>query len=104
MKPKNIILLLIVVAAIVIVFYGFNESQTDPAYVEKIQKEREEKDRFMRTSEESPFADSKDEFTGLKYFDPDPAYRVIADLSYIDNRKVILLATNDGKEQRYIEY
>lgn len=104
MKPKNIILLLIIVVAIIIVFYGFNESQNDPAYIEKIQKEREEKDRFMRTSEESPFANTKDDFTGLKYFDPDPSYRIVADLTYVESRKMILLPTNDGKEQRYMDY
>lgn len=104
MKSKNIILLLIVVVAIVIVYYGFNESQSDPAYAEKIRKEREEKDRFMRTSKESPFANAKDEFNGLKYYEPDPKYRIIADLSYVENRKVILLPTNDGKEERYITY
>lgn len=104
MKSKNIILIAVIVIFIAIVFYGFNESQHDPVYVEKVLKEREEKDRFMKTSAESPFANAKDDYNGLKYFDPDPAFRVIADLEYIKDRKMVLLGTSDGKQERYIEY
>ncbi len=104
MKPKNIILLVAVVACIAVVIYGFNESQHDPAYSEEVLSEREEKDRFMRTSADSPFADSKDEYAGLKYFDPDPSFRLVADLEYIKDRKMVLLGTSDGKEERYLEY
>lgn len=104
MKRKNIILLLIVVVVIVIMFYGFSGSQHDPAYAEEIKKEREEKELFMRTSDESPFAKSPESFTGLKYFEPDAAYRIVADLTPVETKKMILLPTNDGKEQRYMEY
>lgn len=104
MKRKHIILLLIVVVVIVVVFYGFQGGQDDSAYVATISKEREEKDRYMRTSNESPFAKSPEDFTGLKYFAPDLSYRIVADLIPVETRKVVLLPTNDGKEQRYMDY
>ena len=104
MKSKNIIILLVIVILMITVFYSFQGSQDETAYVEEIKKEREEKDRFMRNSPESPFAKSKDSYSGLNYFPPDITYRVIADLEPIQQKKTVILGTNDGKEQRYIEY
>ena len=89
---------------IVIMFYGLQESQDDTAYLNGIRKEREEKDRFMRTSGESPFIKAPENFKGLKYFDPDTRYRIVADLFPIENKKVVVLPTSDGKEQRYRDY
>jgi uncharacterized protein len=104
MKSKNIIIVLVVIVVIITVFYSFQGSHDDSAFIKEIEKEREEKDRFMRTSPESPFADSTGEYAGLKYYAPDIRYRVIADLQPIQQKKSVVLATNDGKEQRYIEY
>ena len=104
MKSKNIILVLIVIVTIVIVYYSFLGSQDDPAYISEIRKEREDKDHFMRTSDQSPFADKKESFTGLKYFEPNTRYRIIANLYPVDDKKVVVLKTSDGKEQRYMQY
>ena len=103
MKTKNILIILVVIVALVVVFYSMNDSES-PAYAEEIKKEREEKDRFMRSSKQSPFAKAPAEFTGLKYFTPDSKYRIIANLNPINSKKVVVLPTNDGKEQRYLEY
>jgi hypothetical protein len=40
----------------------------------------------------------------LNYYPADIRYRVTADLTPIMNKKTVTLATNDGKEQRYIQY
>jgi uncharacterized protein (DUF1684 family) len=104
MKSKNIILLFVLVILVIIVFYAFRGSQDDPAYVERINQAREEKDDYMRTAAESPFAKVPEKFSGLKYFPPDHKYRFIADFYPIENKKVVVLKTNDGKEQRYLEY
>lgn len=104
MKRKNVILFIAVIVLIITVFYSFQGSQDDTAYRKEIEKEREEKDRFMRTSVESPFANTPAEYTGLNYYPPDMKYRVIATLRPIEDKKPVILTTNDGKEQRYIEY
>lgn len=104
MKRKNVILLVAVTGLIIMVFYSFQESQDDTAYRKEIEKEREEKDRFMRTSAESPFAKALEKYKGLNYYPPDIQYRVIANLHPVDRKKPVILTTNDGKEQRYIEY
>lgn len=104
MKRKNVIVLLAVVVLAITIFYSFQGSQDDTAYQDEIKKEREEKDRFMRTSAESPFAKNPDAYKGLNYYPPDMKYRIIANLVPIKDKKPMVLSTNDGKEQRYIEY
>lgn len=104
MKTKNILLLLIIVVVLISVLYSFMGSQDQSAYADEITKEREDKDRFMRTSAESPFAGHTEDFKGLNYFPPDARYKVTADITPIQNKKMVVLVTNDGNEQRYIEY
>lgn len=104
MKAKNLIILLVVVVFVVIGFYSFQGSQDESSYVQGIEKERDTKDRFMRTSAESPFANTPNEYKGLNYYPPDVKYRVIASLHPVDNKKTVVLATNDGTEERYLEY
>lgn len=104
MKSNRVIILIAVAVLIISIFYAFLGSQDNSSYIKGIQKEREEKDRFMRTSPESPFLKSKGEFKGLQYYAPDIRYRIMAELDPIPEKKMVLLSTNDGKEQRYIEY
>lgn len=104
MKRKNVIILLAVIAALIAMFYSFQGSQDDPAYVEQIEQERKDRERFLKTSKESPFASNPDDFKGLKYFPVDSRYRIMAQFEPIKERKAVLLQTNDGKTQRYLEY
>lgn len=104
MKSKNIATLIFVVAGIAILFYNMHEDATPEAYVKQIEKEREEKEHYMRTSSASPFADSVKGFKGLQYFPIDGKYRIIASLTPITEKKVIVLTTSDGKLQHYLPY
>jgi uncharacterized protein (DUF1684 family) len=104
MKTKNLILVLTVVLLIIILFYSTTGNQDDAAYTSGILKEREDKDRFMQTSEESPVAGTKNDFKGLTYYDPDPQYRIVANMVPVTGKKVVVLNTSDGKTQRYLEY
>ena len=104
MKAKNVIVILVVVVFVVIGFYSFQGSQDETGYVKGIEKERETKDRFMRTSAESPFASAPDEYKGLNYYPADSKYRVVANLHRVEQKKAVVLATNDGSEERYLEY
>lgn len=103
MKSKNIFLILVIVVTLVIVFYSFSD-RTPSTYLQQIEKERSEKDNYMWTSKESPFAGNTKNFKGLNYYPPDPHYKVTADLTLIKDKKIIVLNTSDGKEERYITY
>jgi uncharacterized protein len=104
MKKQNVIFLIVVVVALVSVFYSFIGSKDQSTYIKQIEDEREEKERFMKTSKESPFAENTNDFKGLTYYPPDPKYKITADLTPITNKQVVLLPTSDGKEERYVEY
>lgn len=104
MKAKNIIVIGVVVVVLISIFYSIQGSQDQTAYINSIDKEREEKDRFMRENAESPFAGATASFKGLQYFPADIKYKVTASLEPVKDKKPVLLTTSDGKEQRYLEY
>lgn len=104
MKKQNIIIIAIVTIALVSIYYSFQGGQEDDAYAAKIQKLREEKDHYMRTASDSPFSDSTELFTGLHYYPVNPAYRINARLTPIDQKKAVTLLTSDEKQKSYLEY
>ncbi|HMP99297.1 MAG TPA: DUF1684 domain-containing protein [Cyclobacteriaceae bacterium] len=102
---RNFIIGAVVVLVVVIsLIYALQGGQTTQDYYASIKKEREEKDRFMRVSSESPFKEAELAFTGLKYYDPDVRYKVTARLIPIREKQLRTLSTNDGLEKRYMEY
>jgi uncharacterized protein len=104
MKPKNIIFYGAAAVVIVSLIYSFVGSGDQSAYVDEINKERDDKDRFMKSSKESPFAENPESYKGLSYYPPDAKYKIIADLTPIEKKETVTLATNTGEEQRYQEY
>ncbi len=92
------------VLAVVLITVVYSLTGDDSAYEAKILQQRETKDRFMRTSSESPFAGNFDDYLGLQYYPPDIAYKVNAKLIPIENKKAVVLPTSDGKTKRYMEY
>jgi uncharacterized protein len=104
MKTKNILLLIVIVVVIITFYYSYTGSQDQSAYVSEIKTEREDRDRYMQTSPESPFKGKPNEFTALKYFPPDIRYKLTAELIPVKNKKPVTLSTNDGKQRQYVEY
>lgn len=103
MKRSYVVPVLIVVAIAAFILYSLQGSKTDEGYLQSVEKHRTEVDQFMR-SDGSPFEPDSLPFTGLKYFPVDPKYRIKARLEPVENKKVIVLATSDGLEQKYLEY
>ena len=58
MKTKNILLLIVIAVVIITFYYSYTGSQDQSAYVNEIKTERADKDRYMKTSPESPFKDN----------------------------------------------
>lgn len=74
-------------------------------YIQFILEERENKDEYMKTDPESPFLKKgRVDFEGLKYYDPDPEFRVEADIRRLDQPEEILLTLNDGSRRKYFRY
>jgi uncharacterized protein (DUF1684 family) len=85
------------------IIYTLQGGQSSESYFNEIKQFREEKNNLM-INEDAPFAGKKEDFKGLNYFDADPKYRINASLKDIKDKKVVLLSTNDGFENKYLEY
>lgn len=92
-------------------FDGTNASLTNgrdtvqpDVYRRQITDERRKKDQSFRTGTDSPITD-KAAFTGLRYFAPDPAYRVQARLEpFADKTQKLVVRLTDGSEEVYDKY
>src|SRR4051794_29936115 len=101
---KVIVALIVCVVAAIVIYTFFSSESSDVAYLEEIHAERKEKDAFMKDSEESPFGEYRDTFTGLKYFPITTGYRVTATVELIKDKKVITVPTSTNEIKRYLEY
>ena len=104
MKPFNLILLVGLVALIALIIYSLQGGQSAADYQAFIEKEREDKDAFMKSGNESPFQKDTIPFEGLKYFPVNEKFNIKASLTPIQEKKVVILGTSDGLEQKYLEY
>jgi uncharacterized protein (DUF1684 family) len=104
MKLKNVFIIALVLIVALIVFYSFQEKDSGKEYEAEIMKERQAKDDYMKSSDDSPFGEEKKNCKGLNYFPIDFNYRISAKLVSIENKKVIVLPTSDNLEKKYLEY
>lgn len=75
------------------------------AYARELATIRQEKDDFFRADPDSPIpAIERTIFPGLKYFPPDPDLRVEARVERLAPSEPVVMATSDGREQRYEPY
>lgn len=104
MKFSRLLLFASLVALAGFIYFSLKGGMSEEGFATTITKERKEKNDFLKNNEGSPFATLTEEFKELNYFKPDLNYRVNAKLTPIKDKKVIVLATSDGKEQKYLEY
>ena len=62
-------------------------------------RSREKKDEYFRTARDSPFVHG--EFAGLKYFEPDPAFRFETELRRSPTPASVMMATSKGSRQLF---
>ena len=86
------------------ILYNFIGGIDPESYREEVLEARDETDRFMRFSEESPFKEQGIPFDTLRYFEPDLSYRITARFRPVEKREIITLPTSDGKEKEYLSY
>jgi uncharacterized protein (DUF1684 family) len=71
-------------------------------WIRKVQDFRKGKDEFFATSHDSPLAHGKiGSFKGLRYFPPDPKYKVHAKLHGYDNPEKVTMITSKGTKQLF---
>jgi len=105
MKAK-VIYTIVAVVAVVSIIYSLTGGQTEEQLAEEISEHRDETDRFMRFSDESPFKGegSTSNYDGLNYYPSKLKYKVKARFDPIEKQEIYTLQTNDGKEKQYLTY
>ena len=84
-----------------------DENQVDPArYMGEITEFRRQKDEFFASSPDSPIPEEEqgERFGGLKYYPPDLAFRVEADLAPFSSQEVVMLGSTQGDIRRQTRY
>jgi len=72
-------------------------------YVDELRANRREKDEFFADHPQSPIPPARREaFDGLRYFEPDPAYRVDATVTVHDEPDPVEMETTAGNPVRYL--
>lgn len=102
MKTNSIIWIILGTVLFIILIYSFSGGETENEYIERIKKERQEKNDQMRSSKDSPFKGKT--FHDLKYFEPDPQYKITAKFIPSETEDILLLPTNDNKQTKYRKY
>lgn len=101
---KKILVPLLLIALAGILFYTFQGTSSKEAleeenYLEEVLQQRRDKANFMQYDEQSPLsAEQKETFSGLNYFDPDPAYRIEARVEENKEKGLLTLPTSDNKQ------
>lgn len=103
MKPGRLIILFLSAGILLSILYPFLGGDDASTYKVSIEKERSDRNHFMETAPDSPFGQAKN-FKGLKYFAPNPTFRIQADLQYVKSREVRSIQTSDGQERSYLTY
>jgi len=103
MKSTKLITILILSGIAVSIYYTFFSNASGSEYNNQIQKERKDRDQYLRTASESPFSINPASFKGLNYFPPDPAFRITANLEYL-KKEPRQIRTSDGKTRNYLTY
>src|SRR5437899_4699533 len=71
-------------------------------WIRRVQDFRKGKDEFFATSHDSPLAHSdRGSFGGLRYFPPDPEYKIDAMLHGYDNPEKVTMITSKGTRQLF---
>src|SRR5712692_3222938 len=71
-------------------------------WISQVQEFRKGKDEFFATSHDSPLAHGKTgSFKGLRYFSPDPRYKILATLHRYDNPEKVTMTTSKGTRQQF---
>jgi len=104
MKRDQIIFVVVIVVIGFIILNTFSGGESRKEYINRLAKERAEKDLFFEENKESPFVKDSSSFTSLNYFPPNLDYRIQARLIKIVDPQTRVLSTSDGKDKQYKEF
>jgi uncharacterized protein len=84
---------------------GKNYSPEEKAYIASVEKERKEKDEWMKNDPSSPFnQDSSIHFAPLKYYDVNPDFKFQSGLHEYEKKDSIIILGTKGEERDVEKY
>ena len=101
---KKITYIIIPVILIIIIFTFIGNDESSEQYIDRINKERAEKDEYMKTSAASPFKEDPAAFKGLNYFAPNQDFKVTAKITKFDTQQYVTIAESDGSSKKYLKF
>ena len=105
-KNKFFLISIFAVLLAIVVFSLVETDETKPietadnSYLISIQNIRKDKDTFLKTDKESPI-ENKAEFKGLKYFEVNSDFKVLAKLDILTTGQKINIAMTGGLTEEY---
>lgn len=88
---------------LVVVWLSFT-GEGDEAYLKQVQDTIDDRVKYLRTSESSPFRLYNEPFKEPNYFPIDPGYRVNATVERIQKRNIVTLPNSNSGVETYEEF
>jgi hypothetical protein len=104
MKRSTSIIIIGLIAVVTLIIISLQGGKSTADYQAFIENDRKEKAEYLKSGAGSPFVKDNIPFTGLNYFPANEKFNIRAKLEHIEEKKVVMLGTSDGKEQKYLEY
>ena len=105
MNKNRILLILGSMVVLAAVLYATTGGESPEQYIERIEKERDRQFKFLKYNLESPLTDDqKDSLISLDFYPVDPAYRIRARLSPVQNKVMLDIPMTDGTLERYVKH
>ncbi|MFY0650536.1 MAG: DUF1684 domain-containing protein [Cyclobacteriaceae bacterium] len=101
---KKGIIVVVILGLLALIFYTQSGRESAEEYAAKIEEARVEKNEFMKTSSQSPFLGSDMAFEPLKFFAPNPEFKVRAKIEVIESKSFLTLGTSTGQDEKYLKY
>lgn len=102
MRKLSYVLVGIILA--MIIYFSFSGRSNSDAYEKSVWAEREKKEKYLRSSSDSPFVLRNLEMGELFYFPIDPKYKVSARVDKLESRDYMMIRNSDGTTLRYLKY
>ena len=99
---KKIIYGILAITAAISIYYGLTQtSESEEDYAVRVNTEREKQNRWMKSSQESPFVVHKINFSKLDYYYPTTNFKVYARYELLNSPSNVILATSEGEQRTY---
>lgn len=89
---------------VLIIGYTMLGGQSGEDYTQQVEEKRDERVRFLRNAEASPFRQAGREFKQPEYFPISPEYKVRAKLTRLQSVERVRISNSDGTTSAFVKF